>query len=340
MNRIHRSVLVLLVLLALFAPGIAQARVVDEAGMFSAATISQLDQQIAAIKSSSGRDVLIVTVPSLNGQTVAQAAQRHITGPVENIGGVFVFISKQEKKIDIAVGRNTVNAIPQTRKEAIRQGIVRDFRAGNVDQGILTGVTAIGESIRAVAGTSSGPVSTTPATRSTPAAHRGGGFSWLTLILIAVAVFVVINIIRGMAQRSMGGGMAPGGPGYGGGGPGYGGGGPGYGGGYAGGPGGGGFMSGLLGGLGGAVAGNWLYDRFSGRHDQSGVADQSAGSPYGAQAGSDWNSSSSAGTGWSSDGGGSWGGSDSGGFGGSVSDSFGSDAGFGGSADSGGGDWS
>ena len=42
-------------------------------------------------------------------------------------------------------------------------------------------------------------------------------------------------------------------------GPGYGG--PGYGGG-----GGGGFMSSLFGGIGGAMAGNWLYDQFSGRH--------------------------------------------------------------------------
>ena len=41
----------------------------------------------------------------------------------------------------------------------------------------------------------------------------------------------------------------------------------------------GGFMSGILGGLGGALAGNWLYDQFSGRHGgQYGSADMGHGS--------------------------------------------------------------
>ena len=41
--------------------------------------------------------------------------------------------------------------------------------------------------------------------------------------------------------------------------------------------GGGGFFSGLLGGLGGAMAGNWLYDQMSGRH--GGMTSAGAGYP-------------------------------------------------------------
>ena len=52
------------------------------------------------------------------------------------------------------------------------------------------------------------------------------------------------------------------------------GGGPGYYGGAGYGGGRGGFFSSVLGGLGGALAGNWLYDQFSGgRHGQYGSAD-------------------------------------------------------------------
>jgi uncharacterized protein len=117
----------------------------------------------------------------------------------------------------------------------------------------------------------------------------------------------------------MGGMQRPGmgGPGYGA--PGYGA--PGYGGG------GGGFMSGLLGGLGGAVAGNWLYDQFSGgRHNatheaggyqpdgySSGIPDQGNDEIIGANddagGGASWDDSpADAGGGDWGGGGGDWGG--------------------------------
>ena len=49
--------------------------------------------------------------------------------------------------------------------------------------------------------------------------------------------------------------------------------------GYGGGGGGGGFMSSMFGGIGGALAGNWLYDQFSGRPSRRGSVDQSSYDP-------------------------------------------------------------
>lgn len=360
MNRIRTGIMALLVLFVLVAPGIAQAKVVDQAGLFNASTISQLDQRISAIKSTYGRDVLIVTVPSLGGRTIPQVASSFINVPVEQISGVYIFIAKQEKKVDVAVGANTVNVIPPARKDEIKQQIISQFKGGSFDQGILAGMNAIETDFRTTAAAPNRSV--VPVSNGapvTPAEHRSsGGFSFLWLILIVVGVFVVINIIRSLARGASGGygGGVPGSPGYGGGG---------YGGGYGapGMGGGGGFMSSLLGGVGGALAGNWLYDKFSGRGEShSGYVDPSSAAYTGGQpaGGSDW-TSPAAGTGWSNDGGsswgtpdsggGSWGGSSDSGFGSSFSDSGsgsgswgGSDAGFGGSIDSGGGggggDWS
>ena len=103
-----------------------------------------------------------------------------------------------------------------------------------------------------------------------------------TLLLIGLGIFAVLIVLRllgGLFGRSAGAGYpnqmgrwAGRGPawvpaaGYYGGGAGYGGGG-----------GGGGFFSGLLGGLGGAMAGNWLYDQMSGRH--GGTTSAGAGYP-------------------------------------------------------------
>ncbi len=86
------------------------------------------------------------------------------------------------------------------------------------------------------------------------------------IVLGILAVFVVIRLLGALFSGGNRGGypgqraMGPGGPGYG---QGYG---PGYGGG-----GGGGFMSSMFGGIGGALAGNWLYDQFSGRHHDTSV---------------------------------------------------------------------
>src|SRR5262249_46143876 len=123
------------------------------------------------------------------------------------------------------------------------------------------------------------PVPVGPGARRAPA--RGGGGFMYTFLLIGLGILAVLIILRmlgGLFGRGagypnqmggMGGprpGMGPGGPGY------YGG--PGYGGGR-----GGGFFSGLLGGLGGALAGNWLYDQMSGRH--GGMTSAGAGYPAG-----------------------------------------------------------
>lgn len=174
-----------------------------------------------------------------------------------------------------------------------------------------------------------------------------------TILLIGggiLAVFLILRVLGGLFNRSSGGGypnqvggMGMPRPGMGpGGGPGYYGGGGGYGQ-----RGGGGFFSGLLGGLGGAVAGNWLYDQFSGRHGGStsagmgyGPNDASAGLPdqrddaiIGADddggRGASWDDGNAGDTG-----GGDWGGGDAGGdWGGGGGDWGGGDGG------GGGGDW-
>ena len=112
--------------------------------------------------------------------------------------------------------------------------------------------------------------------------QAGGGSSvFSTFLLIGLgilAVLIVLRVLGGLFGRGAGGGYpnqmgAMGGPRPGMGPGGYYGGGPGYGGRG----GGGGFFSGLLGGLGGAMAGNWLYDQMSGRH--GGMNSAGAGYP-------------------------------------------------------------
>jgi hypothetical protein len=132
-----------------------------------------------------------------------------------------------------------------------------DFRTGDFDGGIKTGVNLVLDNYRsheaALGGGTRAPAVTVPQGIPTTTKSSFGGFGMLWLILILLVGFLVIRaIFRAISgPRPIPPGY--GGPGYGG--PGYGG--PGYG--YGGGGGGGGFFSGLLGGLGGAWLGNELF---------------------------------------------------------------------------------
>ncbi len=95
----------------------------------------------------------------------------------------------------------------------------------------------------------------------------------ISIVRGILAVMLVLRIIGAIFRAMSGGGQYGGGQMMGGRGgyPGHGG--PGYGGGgYGGAPaGGGGFMSSMFGGIGGALAGNYLYDQFSGRNHSGGA---------------------------------------------------------------------
>jgi uncharacterized protein len=239
----------------------------DGAGMFSAGTVSNLNQEIGDFNRQTGKEVVVVTVPSLDGQTAQSVAEKAFAQ--QQVNGVLIFLAKAEKK-DGIIGDTASRAFfPSGTFDNIRQAMRGYFRSGDFDEGITTGVGLVLSQYRSHE-RAVGTHAQTYVQQPTRVTSIGGGMSLFWLILILIAGFLIIRaIFRAMAGPRM---MPPGygGPGYGG--PGYGG--PGYGGGYGGG-GGGSFFSGLLGGLGGAFLGNELF----GRHDGGNYIDngQNAG---------------------------------------------------------------
>ncbi len=300
----------------------------DGASLFSASTVSSLNSEIATFNGQTGKEVVVVTVPSLDGSTISDVAEK--TFAEKQVNGVLILLSKAEKK-DIVVGDRASHVFfPQGSFEAIRGAMTGYFRSGDYDGGITNGVSLVLNGYRSHEGSlrtnaqhAYAPVSQS----SNNAGFSGGGMSLFWLLLVLVAGFL---IIRAIFRAISGPRVMP--PGYGGPGPGmpYGG-GPGYGGyGMGGGMGGGGFFSGLLGGLGGAFIGNELF----GRHDGGGYVDQSGIAGGGYDNGGNLGDSA----GWQSDAGqADMGGASFGGFGDSGGGFGGGD--FGGGGDSGGGGW-
>jgi uncharacterized membrane protein YgcG len=335
----------LLALLVSAVPAFAASFIQDGAQMFSANTVAQLNQSIGQLSGQSGKEVVVVTVPSLNGETVQSAAQQVFSE--QRINGVLIFIAKNERRDIIVPDTATAQFFPQSTNATIRQSMESAFRDGDYDGGITTAVNQILQIFRAHLGSGVTPRSYEN-TYSVPAQqvyrHSSTGvhismFVWI--ILLVVGFLVIRSIFRAMAGPRYYGGYGPGAPGPGspGYGPGYGP-GPGYGG-YGYGPGyyggGGGFWSGLLGGLGGAWLGNELF----GGNRGSTIVEQQPGGNVVPTDGGGWGGGNDAG-GWGNAAGqpdmgasssGDWSGGgfgDGGGFGG------GDGGGFGG-GDSGGG---
>lgn len=326
--------------MALLCIGVATAAeqpIQDGAGMLSAATVSQLDQEISAFTAQTGKQIVVVTVPSLNGKPLTDAAEAVFQQ--QNINGMLIFIAKDDRKDFFLPDTATAQFFPAPTITAIRQSMESLFKAEDYDGGVTAAVNGTLNVFRAHL--SSAPANRAannypvPAQAQRVARNYSGGIShvWTWIILIVVGWLILRSLFRAMrGPRYYGGPGVPPGPG----GPGYGG--PGYGG-YGSGPGyysgGGGFWSGLLGGLGGAWLGNEMFgNRGTTIVEQPGgnVAPTDQGGSWGGGDAGGWaNNAGQADPGAGS--GGDWGG---GGFGGGGD--FGG-GGFGGGDSGGGGGW-
>jgi len=297
-------------------PAFAREYVQDGAGLFNATTVSSLNAKIGDFQRQTGKEVVVVTVPSLGGETPQAAAEK--TFATQQVNGVMIFLAKAEKKDGIIGDRASRAFFPNGSFDSVRQAMRGYFRTGNFDEGITTGVDLVLNDYRGHERSFGGAARQRQvAPAASHSSSLGGGMSLFWLVLILIAGFLIIRAIISAMSRPK---MMP--PGYGGQ-PGYGP-GPGMGGGMGGGMmgGGGGFFSGLLGGLGGAFLGNELF----GRHDGGGYGGDQAGF-----IGGDGGQQADAG-GWQSDAGQA----DTGGA--SFGDYGSGDSGGGGGFDGGGGD--
>jgi uncharacterized protein len=226
--------------------------VLDEAGVLSTQARSSLNQQLADFERAASSQVVVAvfrkmqTDSSLEDYTQRMFENWKVGRKGKNNGAVlFVFV--EDRRIRIQTGYGLEGALPDAlAKQIIESELVPRFRAGNYEAGIVAGTQAI---LGAIRGEYKGTG------RTVNDAGRRGKSSWLTFIIIAVVIFIVIvgNRSRPRAYSRRGVSVWPWmGGGWGGGGWSSGGGG---GGGWSGG--GGGFSGGGGSSGGGGASGSW-----------------------------------------------------------------------------------
>ncbi|HXQ16503.1 MAG TPA: YgcG family protein [Caulobacteraceae bacterium] len=143
-------------MLALFAlPAIAAptfpaltGRVVDNAHVLSAQTQADLTAKLADLETKTGRQVVVVTLPDLQGYDIEdygyQLGRAWGIGQKGQNNGVLFIVVPSEHKVRIEVGYGLEPVLTDALSSVILQEqVLPKFRTGDVDGGVSAGTNAI-----------------------------------------------------------------------------------------------------------------------------------------------------------------------------------------------------
>jgi uncharacterized protein len=125
-----------------------EGHVVDLAHVLPATTITSLAAQLTAHEATTGNQVAVLVLPSLEGEPLEPFAHRVATtwklGQKGTDNGVLLLVAIKERKIRIEVGYGLEGALTDARSaQIIRNEIVPRFRTGDVPGGVAAGVDSI-----------------------------------------------------------------------------------------------------------------------------------------------------------------------------------------------------
>ncbi|HBP46675.1 MULTISPECIES: TPM domain-containing protein [Pseudomonas] len=199
-------------------------RVVDEGQMLTPATREQLTQSLQAHEKATGEQVVVVTVPDLQGMPIEdygyQLGRAWGIGQKDKNNGALLIVARDDRKLRIEVGYGLEDRLTDAQASVIiNQIITPAFKAGDYNQGISDGVGAI---LQVLGGT---PLAE-PAYASSQgdgsdfmAEHPGGVMLLFILFVLVVAACQFYGICNsGGSGGSRSGGFGGGGFGGGGGG--------------------------------------------------------------------------------------------------------------------------
>jgi uncharacterized protein len=123
-------------------------RVVDGANMLSPATEASLTQKLQTLETQSGRQLVVVTLPTLQGLEIEDYGYR--LGRAWGIGekklnnGALLIVAPTERKVRIEVGYGLEGILTDALSSVILQSaVLPKFRAGDMEGGVVAGTDAL-----------------------------------------------------------------------------------------------------------------------------------------------------------------------------------------------------
>src|SRR5262245_11844940 len=153
--------------------------VTDTSGTLSAETIARLNSTIGDFERTTGGEMAVVVIRSLDGLSVEDAAVRLFSlwgiGKKGTDNGLLFLWSTGDRRVRVEVGYGLEGVLPDGKVGAILDTyVIPKFKSGQFDEGVMAGVNAL----LAAARSENVPV----ATQSTGSYEHGSGWSipfWL-----------------------------------------------------------------------------------------------------------------------------------------------------------------
>ena len=181
-------------------------RVVDEAHVLDAAARSAIEAKLAGFETKTGRQVVVVTLPSLQGYEIEDYGYR--LGRQWGIGqkgsnnGALLIVAPNERRVRIEVGYGLEGTLTDAvSRLIIENGILPRFRAGDFTGGIQRGVDDI---IQVLSGDAEDFKRRATAQNRAPAGPQDlGQFVWVAIILGLWLFFALRSLRRGRRGSAM-----------------------------------------------------------------------------------------------------------------------------------------
>lgn len=165
-------------------------RVVDQAGLLTAAQRAELESDLAAFETKTTDQIVVVTTKSLQGYPIdefgLQLGRKWGIGQKNKDNGILIVVAPNERKVRIEVGRKLEPLLPDGKAGTIiRETILPMFRRGDFAGGIRAGVL----NVRAVLEGDKAELEQRSKRPPPPVDYSG-------YIVLAIWLLIVIMVIR------------------------------------------------------------------------------------------------------------------------------------------------
>lgn len=179
-------------------------RVVDQAHVLSPEAQADLTQKLADLETRTGRQLVVVTLPSLQGYEIEdygyQLGRAWGIGQKGQNNGVLLIVAPKEHKVRIEVGYGLEPVLTDALSSVILQErVLPRFRAGDVQGGVVDGTNALIQQLALPEDQAVAKAAAAHAPRRASHAPFGG------IVAMIILFWVLASVVGGLGRRRAGG---------------------------------------------------------------------------------------------------------------------------------------
>lgn len=177
-------------------------RVVDAADLIPADVEAQLDQKLEALETQSQRQLVVATIPDLQGYDISDYGYRlgreWGIGDKERNDGALLIVAPNDRKVRIEIGYGLEGIMTDALSSLIIQNaIIPRFKADDYPGGIVAGTDAIVQQLQLPEDEARQIAQAAGEQRKSGDGFPVGAFIWLAFIIF----FFILPMLRGRRRR-------------------------------------------------------------------------------------------------------------------------------------------